>query len=49
MKRIDKRLIPPRLDRFAVASVLLNFYAHFLPTEIGGFADALTALYGTKP
>ena len=28
-------------------SVLLNTYAHFLPTEIGGFADVLTAPDGT--
>jgi integrase len=30
-------------------SVLLTTYTHFLPTELGGYADALAALYGTKP
>ena len=30
------------------AKTLLDTYAHFLPSEVAGFADALTALYGTK-
>ena len=28
--------------------VLLDTYTHFMPSEVRGFADALTALYGTK-